>query len=173
VLFRTDLSLIPAGITGNTKYFPRISAWLGSQLPQPQPGTLDLRSLISRKSSVTQLRQPPAPGGTTQLTDAQAWLLLHVRGGGEQVQLRASCSSTHHNNGSIHPPTSPNHYSERGAVEEEGQDSYPVWPSFVLWGQWQCCAEVRDTAPCCSTLTALGLRPWSVISPPLAFLSLK
>lgn len=61
VLFWTDLSLIPAGMTGNTKYFPRISDWprepaasttsryLGSQF-------LNLKDFLNESGPV-----PPSP----------------------------------------------------------------------------------------------------------------
>lgn len=53
-----DLNLIPAGMTGNTKYFTRLSAWLEERTASTaNPGTTDLRGAVNPGKSVT---QPPA-----------------------------------------------------------------------------------------------------------------
>lgn len=64
-----DLSLIPAGMTGNTKYFARINAWLEGPtacLEEPTASTTTRyhgpqRIINPEEISVTQLQEAPQP----------------------------------------------------------------------------------------------------------------
>lgn len=65
-----------------------------SQLPQPQAGTLGLSSLISRISSMSQVRCLPAPGGKTNLPACRSLLSVVGQAEWSKPSPAAHCPSS-------------------------------------------------------------------------------
>lgn len=157
-----DSSLIPAGMTGNTKYFARINAWLEeptasttTRYPGPQ------RIVNPKEISVTQLREASRPQeGQPNFQTPKPWALLswgRGEGGAGWLSSRQPCSPSLYLE-PVQPIPHQQTVQERGGAEG--------WAGSVPWGRGGTVQRSRGTAP--SHATSYG---FSALAPCRGFSS--